>query len=795
MSELHVNLFSTVRRYRRRDKHRGIAAVLLWVVCAVSCSTTKHLPEGEILYSGVKEITVTSHDTVPAEVSDAVKATLEVKPNAAFLGSAYKRSPFPFGLWMYNLLYTEKETGFRHWLWTRLKSDPILLSEVNPAIRCEAARIAMADEGYFDGSIGWDTVAVAKHPREAKVSYCVNYPRAKYITDVRWIPTGVARVDSLVAAWKEASLLRVGDRYRAVNLEEEQTRITSLMKDAGYYHYKSSYIRYLADSTLSRQGIALRVHIDNNAFASHDTSGVVVRPLQPAVIDSVNFDLDMGLGFPSTKFDTLDFITVGYRGRKARVKNRYLRSLVPFRKGDFYRPEHVSRVKSNVARLNTFRYSSVSFLPLPSSDSLNHLLMDVDLTYALPWHSSVELNGVYKDNEQLGPGIEWSVQRRNLFGGGELLKMDLTASHEWNTGRNADNEKNNLLNSYEFGIKASVVVPRLQFPHFHIDRDYPVSTTYSVSANIQRRSGYFQMMKLGGEVKYDFYTNDVSSHSFSPLKLSYVRLIETSYSFDTIVYFNRVLSQTFADQFIPKMEYTYTFDNRTTRQQAASQQWLQVTAAEAGGIIDVLMGWVGKRPQGERQLLWQPFSQFIKGTVDFRNYWKISSNLTLATRAFGGIVWAYGNSSVVPFSEQFYIGGANSLRGFSIRSVGPGGFVRDGDAYGYMDQTGDIKLEANVELRFPLLGSLNGAVFADAGNVWTFDEDDWRDNGKISSDFFSQLATDVGLGLRYDLGMLVVRLDMGIPLHDPSLGKNPYCNVGGNFFSSCGYHLAIGYPF
>lgn len=769
---------------------------VIWLAASLlpACSTVKHLPEGEVLYSGVEKIEVTRHDTVPSDVTQAVMATLEVQPNSPFLGSAYRRSPFPFGLWMYNLLYTEKETGFRHWLWSRLKSDPILLSEVNPAVRCQAALVAMADEGYFGGSVDWDTVSVAKHPREAKVSYFVNYPKAKYLTDVNWLSTGMPRVDSLINAWKPSSLLRVGDRYRAVNLEDEQSRIASLMKNEGYYYYKPSYIRYLADSTISRQGIALRVQLDNNAFETQDTAGVTIRPLSPAVIDSVSLDLNFGLGGSSQHFDTLDFITVGYRGRKSKVKDKYLRRLIPFRKGDLYSPGHVSKIKSGIARLNTFRYSSVSFRPLPSGDSLNHLLMNVDMIYALPWYSSVELNGVYKDNEQMGPGIEWNIQRRNLFGGGELLKMDITASHEWSTGHKAK-KSSNLLNSYEYGIKTSIVVPRLQFPHFHINPDYPVSTTYSVSANIQRRSGYFQMMKLGGEIKYDFYTTEVSKHTFSPVKLSYMRLIETSWEFDSIVYENRVLEQTFTNQFIPKIEYTYTFDNRTVRQRAASQQWLQVTASEAGGLIDVLMGWVTNRPQGERQLLWQPFSQFIKGTVDFRNYWKISSKLTLATRVFGGMAWAYGNSDVVPFAEQFYIGGANSLRGFSIRSIGPGGFVPYDNTYGYMDQTGDIKLETNIELRFPLIGSLNGAVFADAGNVWTFAKDDWRTDSYISSRFLDQIATDVGLGLRYDLGMLVVRFDMGIPLHDPSLGSSPYLNVGGNFFSSCGYHLAIGYPF
>ena len=273
--------------------------------------------------------------------------------------------------------------------------------------------------------------------------------------------------------------------------------------------------------------------------------------------------------------------------------------------------------------------------------------------------------------------------------------------------------------------------------------------------------------------------------------------MSTSEKFDSVVAENPVLKQGFANQFVPQIVYSYLYDNNSSGNNRSNKQFLQLTVAEAGGILDVLMGEFGShRKQGDRRLLEQRFSQFIKATIDFRNYFTIKDDVVLASRLYGGVIYAYGNSEVAPYSEQFYIGGANSLRGFSIRGIGPGHFVPGENRYSYMDQTGDIKLEANVELRFPISGDLKGALFADAGNIWTMRNEETRPNGQFTGNgFLNQIATDVGLGIRYDLSMLVVRMDIGIPIHDPSSTKDKYYNPTGSFFGNLGYHLAVGYPF
>ncbi len=708
-----------------------------------SCSVTRHLPDGEVAYMGVKDIAVEVEDTLDVEVETAVNTLLKVNP---------------------------KDKGLFEWMKNNMKGNPMLVSQVNPELRCRAAEMAMKDEGYFAGQVDYEMVPNRRNPKKAKVAYTVSYGKASRLSSVEYLPNQDARVDRIVANTRDQRLIHVGDRFSATRLLAEKNRLGALMVDSGYFYYTPALVRYLADSTQTPYGVALKVCTDYKASA---------EVLRPCRVDSVSIKLERGSG----------------------LKPKYLEPCLAVEKGELYNNRIGRRITTRLARLNTFKYNNVEWKVCNDNDNENHhfpdttsLLLSLTSTYHLPWSGSYELKAVYKDNDQVGPGLAFMAQRRNLFGGGELLTFGIDAGYEWNTGKHTIGENNGLLNSYELGSKVSLAIPRLQLP-LEVDEDLPVTTTYSLSADVMSRAGFFKMFKATGELSYSFSTSPVNTHILTPLQLTYTSLLSTTHRFDSIVGSNRVLKQSFADQFIPSIRYTYIYDNSSIAE-GNSRQRLQVSLVEAGGILDGIMGQVGAhRQQGERQFLWQPFSQFVKASVDLRNYIDLGHRQTLAMRALGGVAYAYGNSETVPYSEQFFIGGANSLRGFSIRSVGPGTFKRHGDKYAYLDQTGDVKLEANVEWRFPLTGDLYGALFADAGNVWTLRDEDSRSGGQLTSTFLSELATDCGFGLRYDLGMLVLRFDIGVPLHDPCESNGKYYNPSGSFFGNLGYHLAIGYPF
>lgn len=792
-----------------------VSAAVLWLGLA-SCSLTSHLPQGEVLYTGVSRIDHNRVDTVDDVVAEAVATALEVQPNSAFLGSAYHMSPFPVGLWVFNGLHPDRETGFRHWLWQHFKSDPTLVSQVNPRLRAQAAEAALKDEGYFDAEVTFDTLYHPSDSLRAKIGYSVTYQHHHHLGQVTRVRSREARIDSILSHTQSLTRLHPGQRFSSADLEAERDRIATTLQDSGYFFFHPDHVRFIADTTRLPNTVDLRILIGVGADS---------KALLPCTIDSVHFRLDHGAGLQSQNHDTLGFVTLGYNG-PLMVRPTHLRRSLGFQQHALYSPDRIQLAKTLISRLNTFKYTTTEFqliqkevdtLAIDSSASsvfnsvpdTTSLRLIVSGTYALPWSGVTEIGAVHKDNGYVGPGATLTATRRNLWGGGEQLSFELNGIYEW---RLSDSYNKELHNSFELGTKATLSVPRLQLPHFFQPAsEKPVSSSYSLSLDWMRRSPFFEMLRAGGSIEYGFSYDRVNTFVFTPLRLSYVSLIKTSDDFKVVLNQYPSLNHSFEDQFIPQIQVSWTYDNTPFASQSRNtSQYLNVTIAEAGGLTDVLMGQFGThREQGHRQLFFQPFSQFLKATAEFRNLHHLSRRLTLASRLMGGIGYAYGNSTQMPYAEQFYIGGPNSLRGFPVRGIGPGSCTAfsDGD-YSYLNRVGDLKFEGNVELRFPIAGSLYGALFADAGNVWYLKDShpDLRHifekisdspyyGERLRSDFLRQLALDAGFGFRLDMGMLVLRFDIGIPLHDPNSDGPSYFNRRHGFLKQPEYNLAVGYPF
>ena len=280
--------------------------------------------------------------------------------------------------------------------------------------------------------------------------------------------------------------------------------------------------------------------------------------------------------------------------------------------------------------------------------------------------------------------------------------------------------------------------------------------------------------------------------SFTPLKLTYTKLMNTTAEFDSIMAANPAVALSFQSQFIPQMIYSYTYDRQFDPDNALNWSF---TVQEAGNLFWAIYQACGKH--GQKELFGTPFSQFVKGQCQLVYNRRLWGDHHLVSRVAVGAEHAYGNSSEVPYAEQFYCGGANSVRAFTVRSIGPGSYHAPADTPDdYFDQTGTFKFEFNVEYRFPIVGPLHGAVFFDSGNVWLLKNDPARPGGLLKGkNFFKELATGTGAGLRFDISMLVIRADLGIGIHAPyDTGKRGYYNMT-SFGKSLAFHLAIGYPF
>lgn len=300
------------------------------------------------------------------------------------------------------------------------------------------------------------------------------------------------------------------------------------------------------------------------------------------------------------------------------------------------------------------------------------------------------------------------------------------------------------------------------------------------------------MVQFNTSLTYDWRATRHVTNSLTLFKLTYVNLMRTTHEFDSIMNANPAIAQSFQSQFIPQMSFSYVYDRAFD---ADNQLNWQFTIQEAGNIFWAIYRACGKK--GEKELFGTPFSQFVKGSTQLVYNRRLTGNQWLVSRVAVGAAHAYGNSTQVPYSEQFYVGGANSIRAFTVRSIGPGSYRVPADQVnGYFDQTGTFKFEFNVEYRFPIFGPLHGALFVDTGNVWLLKDDPERPGGRLkASTFLKDIAVGTGAGLRVDIGMLVIRGDLGIGIHAPyNTGKRGYYNMR-KFKDSLAFHLAIGYPF
>jgi outer membrane protein assembly factor BamA len=563
--------------------------------------------------------------------------------------------------------------------------------------------------------------------------------------------------------------------------------ISAQVRNMGYYYFQPDFIEYLADTVETQGQVVLKLTLAENVKSAalrkyyvRDVEAVVNRPYGRGTPDTLK-----------TRRGTL------IRMQPMRLNENLVPSCLRFRKGRIVRVRDIDQTQLNLSRMGIFSTVNIDVTPLDSIEDTDSLDFNVVCTLDQPMEAAIEFQATSKTNSYIGPALVATLTNKNLFGGGEQLTTQITAGYEWQTGSGSRENDTGSINSYEFGLNSTLSFPRLLAPKF-IDRSrrYINWTRVSLSADLLNRPSYFKMVQFGAGFSWEWHANRNSLNEFTPFKLTYTKMLSTTDAFNAAMEENPAVALSFKDQFVPLMSYSYTYDKQIDRNN--NMVWTS-TVMEAGNIFSGIWSLAGKH--GEKELFGTPFSQFVKAQTQLVYSCKLfhhpMSKHWMVFRLFAGAAHAYGNTNQVPYSEQFYIGGANSLRAFGVRAVGPGSYRPAADVTnGYYDQTGTFKLEFNGEYRFPLMGYLHGAIFLDAGNVWLLEKDASRPGGALGEgSFFKQLAVGTGAGLRFDMEMLVLRADLGIGLHAPyDTGKSGYFNMP-SFKKSLAFHIAIGYPF
>ncbi len=763
----------------KRNNDISILVIIIVSMILGACSTTKRIPQDELLYTGVKKIDIVpfQDEKLPEGLQSQVKEAVNVAPNNSLI-SPYMRYPFPLGLWVYNN-WSNPPSGFKHWLYEKLVEEPVLISDVRPEVRTKMISEVLANNGYFRGSATFELLK-ERNPKKARIIYNVNTGPAYTLDSITLLPDTCHLYHMIDSIALKSKYLVSGSRYSTDSLNSERSRITNSLRNRGYYYFRPEYIEYLADSTITPKRISLRMVIANNAPASglkrYKTGNVTVYVHR-----------NQGGG-------TSDTVETSRGTLIQMMPSKLRRDLIPecvtFRGGKTFSVRDMNRTQTYLSRLGIFNAINIDVIPdtIGNSDLLD---VAISCTFDTPLEASIEVNASSKSNSYLGPGITLGVTNRNIFGGGEQFNVSLTGAYEWQTGR--DRMNSSLFNSYEFGINTSLSFPRLIAPRFIPRRHRTLNwTRISLNADLLNRPHYFRMAQFNTSFSYDWRATRHASNKLTLFKLTYTNLLNTTAEFDSIMNDNTAIAQSFKNQFIPQIIYDYVYDRSFGRDNTINWQF---SVQEAGNIFWSIWEACGKK--NDKTLFGTPFSQFIKGSTQLVYGRRFGGSHWLMSRVAVGAAHAYGNSTQVPYSEQFYVGGANSVRAFTVRSIGPGSYrVPDGEVNGYFDQTGTFKFEFNIEYRFPLYGPLRGALFLDTGNVWLLEDDAQRPGGTLNaSSFLKDLAVGTGVGLRFDIGMLVVRGDLGIGIHAPyETGRSGYYNME-SFKKSLAFHLAIGYPF
>ena len=753
-----------------------------------SCSPTRYLEEGQVLYTG-SDVKIEAREETGDErdLRKALEETVYPEPNARFLGT------FRHRLWFYNIAgEVEKKKGFRHWLKNKLGEPPVLLGDVDRDHIRDLMTTRLYNQGYFQPLVSYST---QKKGKKAEVVFTAEIHRPYRIDSVIY-PPDTTELLRLVIEGRKDTWLNPGNIYSLEDIRRERERIKSYLLDHGYYRFSPDFLYFQADSTISghqvRLYLRLKESIPRKNLVKYRVEDIYLYP---------NYSLDDSLS--TSCEDTLYPGNIVYISRKKRFRPEEVLRHIFLEPGKFYDRKAHQKTLSRLIGVNTFRYVNILFEDRGAIDSIGHLDAYIYLTPYKIHSVNAELKGMTKSNNFVGPGLELSYKNLNIFRGTEQLTLSANGSWETQIGGSQED-----LNSYEFGFNARLQYPRLETP-FSLDyrnSRFVPRTFINLGYSFRHRVRYYSAHSLNAGFGYSWKENPRKQHDLTVLSVEYYQLGRTTEKFDEIVSQNAYLSSSFEDQFILGPRYTWTYNDRVV-EELRNNFFFQGRVDLSGILLEEIMKGaraVSGTDFNTQKIFGINYAQYFKIEGDARFYQNLNDNNQLAYRLVCGLGFPVGNSETLPYSKQFYAGGTNDIRAFRARELGPGSYhpPDTADAGIFIEQTGDIKLEANVELRFGIVSFLEGAVFLDAGNVWLMESFEDRPGAQFHlSDFYKEIAVGTGLGLRADFSFLVLRLDLAFPLRKPYLPEGERWVVD-EIFGYKGWagqnlvlNIAIGYPF
>ncbi len=786
-----------------------LAAALLW-----SCSSTKHVPQGRMLL-----------DKVSIKVdNDSVKASdlynyLRQTPNHKVLGFAKMQ------LGIYSLSGRDSTKWYNRWL-QNLGQAPVIYDPALTSISRQQLRQALVNKGYLDASVEVDSSANHRKKR-IDLTYNIHTGQPMRIASVRYdIPdSAVARI---IYA-DTASLPRIDGSLLDRNLlDQYRTDVAALLRRKGYYAFAKDYVTFVADTVSGSRDAALTMRINQARAPERGVNASIAEAVTPeaTVIEdaftyssapeadhhpyhlrNVYFVTDYNAQRSGSSLDFADRDTVSVRGIKVLYgPDRYIAPGTLYEKcflrpGALYNSANVEHTYEALNQLGILRYVNIVLEPVGDYELDSYILLSRGKKQGITF----ELEGTNSEGD-LGFGAGITYQHRNLAKRSNLLTVKMRGAYEHLSG----NYSNLINNRYtEFAGEVGITFPKFEFPFLSSEykRRRKASTEFAISGNYQERPEYTRVI-AGAAWRYKWsHARGMrrTRYQYDLIDINYVRLPKSTLNFlDSIAPANPLLRYSYEDHFIMRTGISVYVSNRriasSSMEAAPYQPYIRTfhaSAEFAGNVLYAISKLTGQKKHDDAYKVFGiQYAQYFKAEADYSYTVNLNRRNSLTFHAGGGVAVPYLNSSMVPFEKRFYAGGANGVRGWSVRTLGPGAYDSKNSVTNFINQCGDILLNLNMEYRAKLFWVFEGALFIDAGNVWTIRNYENQPGGVFRFDkFYKQLAASYGAGLRLDFTYFLLRLDLGVKAHNPSMHQDSWPLLHPSWRRDVNFHFAVGYPF
>ncbi|MCX6143636.1 MAG: BamA/TamA family outer membrane protein [Ignavibacteriales bacterium] len=722
----------------------AVAGVL--AAFASGCSNTAYLTRGEKLYTGAY-VHVEEKEGIPDKsvLENQLDLLAKPKPNGKILGL------FRLKLWLYNIGFFKESLG----------EPPVLLQSVEPDRVAARMRALLESKGYFQTDVHH---TVREQEKTADIQYGIAVHSPYRINGIAVKSDSTTLIDAIRSTMGE-TILTAGDQYDLVKLKQERERIDAALKEKGYFYFSPDFIVFQADSTAGKRTVDLSLQVKRD---------IPIEATRTYTIGNTYIESGYSLNRDSVTTPAGDTVSIGscyYLDLDKKFDPDVIVRSVFFRKGVPYSRNNHDLTLNRLMNLGVFKFVNIRFVEADSA-GIPRLEPHIYLTPLPTKTVRIELRGVSQSNNLAGPVFESSFRNRNLFGGAELFTLSFETGLEIPVGGGPSGG-----NSFEIGTRAELDLPKFVTPFRleNVSSLFVPKTRIVLGLSLLQRLLYYQLLSVDGSFGYNWKESINTEHNLSPLSITFAHLTNRTQKFDDLLSTNPFLRKSFEEQFIIGQNYSFTYNDQLEKDHK-NHLYFKGSIDLSGNLLQLVQSLFIKHkatPDTPYEIFGTTYSEYYKFDIDVRKYYNSSDQTaSFASRLIVGIGVPYGNSATMPYVKQFYIGGSNSVRAFVAGGLGPGSYrIPDSvAAKSFIDQAGDIKLEANCEYRFPIVSILRGALFVDAGNIWLLQEDPSRPGSQFSGKtFFDEVAVGTGFGLRLDLSFFILRFDLAFPLRIPSM--------------------------